>query len=111
MSEKKEKLRVALYARVSTEEQGEDQTIESQVAELERFARDRQWLVVGVFKDEGWSGGVLERPALGRLRNAASSGSFDTVLINDVDRLARNVTHLGVIKKDLERLARIFHQS
>ena len=103
MSDIKENVRVALYARVSTEEQREGQTIESQVAELEQFAKDQQWAVAGVFKDEGWSGGVLERPALDRLRDAASRGSFDTVLINDVDRLARNVMHLGIIKKDLER--------
>lgn len=46
----------------------------------------------------------LARPALDRLRDDASKGIFDAVLINDVDRLARDVAHLGVIKRDLERL-------
>lgn len=97
------KLRVALYARVSTEEQREGQTIESQVKELERFALQKEWDICGVYRDEGWSGSMLARPNLDRLRDDASKKLFDAVLINDVDRLARDVSHLGVIKRDLER--------
>jgi site-specific DNA recombinase len=96
-------LRLAIYARVSTEEQREGQTIDSQIAELERFSRDKGWPIVGIYKDEGWSGGIMERPDLDRLRDSAQKGVIDAVLINDVDRLARDVTHLGVIKRDLER--------
>ena len=96
-------VRLAIYARVSTEEQREGQNIDSQIAELERFSRDRAWPIVGTYKDEGWSGGVMERPDLDRLRDDAQRGLFDAVLINDVDRLARDVTHLGVIKRDLEK--------
>jgi len=95
--------RLAIYARVSTEEQREGQTIDSQVAELERFSREKGWLITGVYKDEGWSGAVMERPELDRLRDEAQRGVFDAVVINDVDRLARDVAHLGVIKRDLER--------
>src|SRR2546425_1351083 len=95
--------RAALYARVSTEEQHEGQTIESQVAELTRFAQERGWEIKGIYKDEGWSGSLLARPELDRLRDDASKSLFGLVLINDVDRLARDVTHLGVIKRDLER--------
>jgi site-specific DNA recombinase len=62
-------LRVALYARVSTEEQREGQTIDSQIAELERFAQERHWPIVGTYKDEGWSGALMARPALDRLRD------------------------------------------
>jgi len=90
-------VRVALYCRVSTEEQREGQTIESQVSELERFAQEKGWTTIGIYKDEGWSGSLLARPELDRLRDDASRGLLDTVLINDVDRLARDVTHLGVI--------------
>src|SRR5262245_46441534 len=89
--------RLAIYARVSTEEQREGQTIDSQIAELERFARDKAWPITGVYKDDGWSGGVMERPELDRLRDDARKGIFNAVLINDVDRLARDVTHLGVL--------------
>src|SRR2546423_1246441 len=96
-------LRLAIYARVSTDEQREGQTIDSQLGELERFARDKGWAVTGIYKDEGWSGAVMARPELDRLRDDASKGLFHAVLINDVDRLARDVAHLGVLKRDLER--------
>jgi site-specific DNA recombinase len=93
----------ALYARVSTEEQREGNTIESQVAELEKFAERNGWPIQGRYIDEGWSGALLARPELDRLRDDASRGLFTVVLVNDVDRLARDVAHLGVIKRDLER--------
>jgi DNA invertase Pin-like site-specific DNA recombinase len=96
-------LRLAIYARVSTEEQREGQTIDSQIAELERFSRDKGWPIAGVYKDEGWSGGMMERPALDRLRDDAQNGVFLEVLIIDVDLLARDVAHLGFIKRYLER--------
>jgi site-specific DNA recombinase len=95
-------LRAAIYARVSSEEQREGQTIDSQVAELERFAREKNWQIAGVYKDAGWSGSLLARPDLDRLRDDASRGGFDLVLLNDVDRLARDVAHLGIVKRDLE---------
>lgn len=97
------KLRFAVYARVSTEEQRDGQTIDSQIAELECLASTRGWVIAGVYKDEGWSGSMMARPELDRLRDDARSGRFQAVLINDVDRLARDVVHLGIIKRDLER--------
>lgn len=96
-------LRLAIYARVSTEEQREGQNIDSQVAELERFSQDKGWPITGIYRDDGWSGGVMERPELDRLRDDAQKGLFDAALINDVDRLARDVAHLGIIKRDLEK--------
>ena len=96
-------LRAAVYARVSTEEQKEGQTVDSQVAELEEFAAANGWTVADAYKDDGWSGSIMARPALDQLRDDARLGRFDAVLINDVDRLARDVAHLGVIKRDLER--------
>ena len=48
-------LRLAIYARVSTEEQREGQNIDSQISELERFAREKAWLITGTYKDEGLS--------------------------------------------------------
>ncbi len=94
-------LRTALYARVSTDEQRQGQTIDSQIEELRRFVDQKSWRLVSLYKDEGWSGSILGRPALDRLRDDASRGLLDVVLVNDVDRLARDVTHLGVIKRDL----------
>src|SRR5258708_5066371 len=72
--------RLAIYARVSTDEQREGQTIDSQVSELQRYANDRSCPVVGIYKDDGWSGAVMERPELDHLRDDARQGVFDAVL-------------------------------
>ncbi|MDP9049506.1 MAG: recombinase family protein [Acidobacteriota bacterium] len=96
-------LRVVLYARVSGEEQKHGHNIDSQIEELKQFAEQRGWSLVDQYRDEAWSGALLARPGLDRLRDDAGKKLFDAVLINDVDRLARDVTHLGVIKRDLER--------
>ena len=96
-------LRAALYARVSGEEQKQGHNIDSQIAELREFAKQRDWSVVEAYQDEAWSGATLARPALNKLRDDAGKKLFDIVLINDVDRLARNVAYLGYIKRELER--------
>jgi site-specific DNA recombinase len=103
MDTSKDLLRVALYARVSSDEQKEGHTIDSQITELRQFAAQREWPVITVYADEAWSGAALARPKLDQMRDDARKGSFDAVIINDVDRLARDVTHLGIIKRDLER--------
>lgn len=96
-------LKVVLYARVSSEEQKQGHNIDSQLGELKQFAEQRNWSIVGEYRDEAWSGALLARPGLDQLRDDGRKKMFDAVLINDVDRLARDVTHLGVIKRDLER--------
>lgn len=102
MSSINETLRIALYARVSGEEQKQGHNVDSQIRELEEFASRNLWPVIDIYKDEAWSGAALARPALDRLRDDARKKLFDAVLINDVDRLARNVAHLGIIKRGLE---------
>jgi len=96
-------MRVALYSRVSTDEQKQGGTIESQIKELENFAASRGHTVVETYVDEGWSGSLLNRPALDALRDAAEQRLFEAVLINDVDRLSRDIANLAVVKRDLER--------
>jgi hypothetical protein len=96
-------IRVAPCACVSGEEQKQGHTIDSQIAELRGFVDRDGLLVIDTYMDEAWSGAVLAGPALDRLRNDVGKKLFDAVLINDVDHLARHVTHLGVIKRDLDR--------
>jgi site-specific DNA recombinase len=95
-------MRVALYCRVSTDEQKQGGTIESQIMELETFAQSRGYIVVQKYIDDGWSGALLSRPELDKLRDDAAKHLFGAVLINDVDRLGRDVANLAVVKRDLE---------
>ena len=85
----------AIYARVSSERQREQQTIESQVAGLRELADERGLLLPDelVFCDEGFSGATLIRPALERLRDRAAEGAFEVLLCHAPDRLARRYAY------------------
>jgi site-specific DNA recombinase len=78
---------VALYARVSSEQQAEDNTIASQLAELRvRIRADGFDLkTVLEFIDEGYSGSTLVRPALERLRDVAAAGELDRLYVHCPD--------------------------
>ena len=75
---------VALYARVSSEQQHEARTIESQVADLRtRIAATGVDLPAELeFVDNGYSGATLIRPALERLRDVAAAGGIDQVYVH-----------------------------
>jgi site-specific DNA recombinase len=85
----------AIYARVSSERQREQQTIQSQTAGLRELAAQRGLLVAEdiVFEDEGFSGATLKRPALERLRDRAAEGAFEVLLCHAPDRLARRYAY------------------
>jgi len=78
---------VALYARVSSDGQARDNTIASQVAALrERVAADGFLLVPDhAYVDEGYSGTILLRPALERLRDAVAGGIVTRIYIHAPD--------------------------
>ncbi|MBA3822556.1 MAG: recombinase family protein [Ktedonobacterales bacterium] len=75
-------VRAALYARVSTEKQERDETLGSQLAALHQASVERGYQVgeADVFRDEGYSGAHLDRPALDRLRDLVAEGIYDVVL-------------------------------
>ena len=85
----------AIYARVSGARQKEEQTIGSQIVELKTAAEQwglevpHEW----IFKDEGYTGATLIRPALERLRDLAASVPVDVVLCYSPDRLARKLAY------------------
>ena len=85
-------LRAALYARVSSQQQAEANTIGSQVEALQARIRADGLRVSaeGCFLDEGYSGSTLLRPALERLRDQVAAGALDRLYVHSPDRLARN---------------------
>lgn len=98
-------MRLALYARVSTQMQEKEETVASQIAELVREAGDHDIEVPEAcrFVDAGYSGSVLGRPALDSLRDKVAEGVFDAVLVHDPDRLARNYMHQMLLVEEFER--------
>jgi site-specific DNA recombinase len=84
---------VALYARVSTDDQAENDTIDAQLDFLRNLATVYGWPVAGEYVDEGVSGTVpfAQRPEGSRLLTDAEAGRFGTVVLTRVSRLGRKL--------------------
>ena len=95
----------ALYARVSSESQARDNTIASQVTALrERIVADGFLLEPDhSYEDEGYSGSVLSRPALERLRDAIAGGHIERIYVHAPDRLARRYAHQVLLIDEFRR--------
>ena len=95
----------AIYARVSSEQQREENTIASQTASLIEFAssHDLQVPAEWVFEDEGYSGATLERPGLERVRDLAAEGQIQVVLAYAPDRLSRKYAYQILLIEELAR--------
>src|SRR3712207_6306730 len=95
--------RAALYARVSTRRQEEEETITTQLVELrERIATDGHLLVEEcVYTEDGWTGELLARPALDRLREDARRGLFQVLYVYDRGRLARKFVYQEIVLEEL----------
>jgi site-specific DNA recombinase len=93
----------AIYARVSSEQQREENTIASQTASLIEFAKtpDLEVPEEWVFEDEGYSGATLERPGLERVRDLAAEGHIQIVLIYAPDRLSRKYAYQILLIEEL----------
>lgn len=96
---------VALYCRVSTEDQAERQTIHAQLDFLRRFCHLYGLVIAGEYLDDGISGTTPldERPEGRRLLQDARDGRFGTVLLYRTDRLARKLTVLLAAYETLEQ--------
>jgi DNA invertase Pin-like site-specific DNA recombinase len=92
--------RAALYVRVSTL----DQHPETQLLELQQLAQQRGWTVVREYRDHGFSGVRVRRPALDNLLADARQGKFEVVAVWACDRLARSTKHFLEVLDELGHL-------
>ena len=95
----------AIYARVSSARQKEQETIGSQTAALRAHAEQlgldvaEQWM----FSDDGHSGASLVRPALERLRDLVCQVPVDVLLVYSPDRLARKYAYQALLIEEFAR--------
>lgn len=89
--------RAALYARVSSDLQKKEKTIESQLVELKKQINDAGDVLVKEYIDDGYSGARLDRPAMDELRKDLKMNVFDTIYFLNTDRIAREVTYQTII--------------
>jgi DNA invertase Pin-like site-specific DNA recombinase len=89
--------KVAIYARVSTDEQ----TVDPQLRDLKEYAANRGWRDLQEFVDVGVSGAKDSRPAWNQLWDAIQKGKVKVLLVHALDRLGRSLPHLVKILSTL----------
>ena len=97
--------RAGMYARVSSEQQAQQNTIASQLEALkQRIQQDGIAIEEELcFVDEGYSGSTLLRPSLERLRDLAAAGGLDRLYVHSPDRLARKYAYQVLLIDELRR--------
>jgi site-specific DNA recombinase len=102
-------MKVALYARVSTQRQAERGTIGSQLEVLRAQVNAAGDELIDEYVDDGQSGARLDRPALDALRDAAEAGLFERVWCLSPDRLARAYAYQVLVLDELARFGVTVH--
>jgi len=98
-----QKQKVAIYVRVSTEEQAkEGLSIDAQIDKCKSFCNARDWQVFKVYKDAGYSAGSLNRPALELMFRDAKDKKFNIILVYKIDRFSRKLRDLILVLEDLK---------
>jgi len=97
--------RAAIYARVSSQRQQQQATIDSQVAELRARVRKDGYDIeeAHILLDDGRSGSYLDRPGLDRVRDLARERAIDVIYVQTPDRLARRYAHQVILLEELEQ--------
>lgn len=83
-------MKVAIYARVS-KSAGDPVSIDEQVRRCRAWAKEKDHRVSEIYRDDGVTGTTLDRPELGRMLLDARSTMFESVVVYDLDRLARDL--------------------
>lgn len=94
---------VALYVRVSTEEQAlNGDSLRTQREELTKYAITNGFHIFGIYEDDGFSATNLKRPALQRLLKDIEQNKINRILITKLDRLSRGVRNYYKILDTLD---------
>jgi site-specific DNA recombinase len=96
-------MKIAIYARVSSETQAHEGTINSQLELLRSYAKTNNLDVIEECIDDGYSGTDLIRPGLDRVRDLASQQMIEGILILSPDRLTRNNTHYVILQEEFTK--------
>ena len=92
--------KVAIYARVSTDEQSPD----AQLRDLREYVRLRGWEQVEEFIDVGESGAKDARPAWSELLTKLRQRKINVLAVSAIDRIGRSLAHLVRILSEVGEL-------
>jgi len=94
-------VRAAGYIRVSTDEQvAEGVSLENQEARIRAYAESQGWELLRIYREEGYSGRIMDRPELQRMLQDIRAGGIGVVLVYKVDRLTRRQKDLWYLLED-----------
>ena len=86
----KNKIKVALYPRVSSHEQVEGYSIGEQIERLTKYCEAMEWEIFKIYTDPGYSGGNTDRPGLQEMIKDVRAGKVQKVVVYKLDRLSRS---------------------
>ncbi len=93
-------VRVAVYTRVSTEDQAKEGfSLAAQEERLRAYCQARGWEIAGTYRDDGHSGRNVRRPAYQQMMEERDR--WDTILVLKMDRIHRNSRHFMEMMEDL----------
>lgn len=95
--------RVAIYTRVSSEDQVDGYSLEAQDAACNEYAARRDWQVVAIYSDPGRSGKTVYRPGFQQMLQDAEHNTFDVILVHKLDRFSRSILDVLMTLRDLEK--------
>ena len=87
-------MKAVLYSRVSSESQVDSWSNPAQIREFEQYCQEKEWQVVGVYREEGKSArsdSLEKRPQFRRLLDDCTKGNFNVVVVHSLDRWSRNL--------------------
>jgi len=95
---------VAIYVRVSSEEQVEGFSIDAQKEKCLAKAASNEWVVYKIYEDPGFSAKDDHRPAFQQMMSDARRGLFKSIIVHKLDRLMRNVELTARYFKELSEM-------
>ncbi len=91
--------RAVLYARVSTEDQEKGYSLPTQIEACRKYAEEHEMTVVEVFTED-YTGTLMDRPELDKLRDLLTKDTIEGVIVYDLDRLARRAVHQMLLEEE-----------
>jgi DNA invertase Pin-like site-specific DNA recombinase len=94
--------RVAIYTRVSTEDQAKEGfSLDAQIERLRAYCKSREWIITGEYIDDGYSGRNTKRPAYSRMMDEIQN--WDMLLVIKMDRIHRNSKNFMLMMEKLNK--------
>ncbi len=95
------KYKVGIYCRLSQEDgNDESQSIKTQKEIILDYVKRRDWIVVDVYADDGYTGTSFNRPEFNRMIKDIELGKINLVITKDLSRLGRNYIYAGYYTED-----------